>query len=106
MVLERPELHEEKVGTNIFAGGEYEAGLDDTVGCSLAKRANPPLAARQRRRVDLELACLGYVGCCCLERGNVGSMAEFGLQIAPREKGPSLTRHMHAGLGTCPRMPR
>ena len=67
MVAKRAQLDKEQVRANILSRGQNKASLHDAMSSSLPERANPPLAARQRRRVDLELECLRYVGCCCLE---------------------------------------
>ena len=83
MILERPELHEDKVRANVFARGQNEARLDDAVCCDLAQHADPPFAARQDGRVYLELASCGNVsGRCLLKGGDVCAVSELRLEIS------------------------
>lgn len=48
VVLSRPQLDEEQMRPDVLARRQNEARLDDPVCCSLAKCADPPLAARKR----------------------------------------------------------
>ena len=85
MVLERPQLHEEQMWTRVAARGEDEARLDDAVRRGPAESADPPLRCGGRGRVQLELARRGEGGRGGLERGDVGAVAELGLEVAAED---------------------
>jgi hypothetical protein len=51
----------------------------------LPQSTNPPLAARQRRRVDLELARGGEVRRRRLEPRDISPVRELGLKVAPED---------------------
>lgn len=48
----------------------------------LPQTPNPPLRARQRRRMYLKLLRLGYECRCGFEGGDVGAVPELGLEVA------------------------
>lgn len=68
--------------SHVLPPRENELGLHNPVRRRLGQRADPPLRARQRGRVDLELARLGDVRCRGLQRGDVSPVSELGLEIA------------------------
>ncbi len=77
MVFQRTQLDEEQVRTDVLARRQDQTGLHDAMRRGLPERADPPLAARQCRRVDLELARLRDVRGSGLERGDIRSVSEF-----------------------------
>ena len=55
------------------------------MGRCFPQSANPPLAARQRRRVNLEFLSLRYEGGRCLQARDVGTVAQLGLHVTPKD---------------------
>ena len=55
------------------------------MGRCLSQSANPPLAARQRRRVNLEFLGFRYEGGRCLQARDIGTVAQLDLHITPKD---------------------